>query len=78
MTAYDHCLTVDGTLHPLSGIPQEVLDAATNELAKALEYELGIILFDRYFERSVVDSVAHSILASAINAAEQLRKEEGL
>lgn len=61
MTIYDGVVTRDGTLHPLAGVPQEALDAATKELASA------------GFDESEVDCdvAAHAVLAAALIAMTQ-------
>lgn len=69
MTRYDGPPASDGKggPHPLAGVPQEALDAATEALNE------GIVKDDTYYAYldntpDYIESVAHSVLLSALVA----------
>ncbi len=72
MTEYDDFVMYNGKLHPLSGIPQESLDAAVREL------RASNVLVDAGWNDPVeAESLAHGILAAAMTALDlQARVDE--
>ena len=70
MTQYDGPGATDGHggPHRLAGIPQDVLDAATSELAACLDF-YGIAA-----DEDTTEEIAHSILLSAVVMAEDLAR----
>ena len=65
-TRYDEPVASDGRggPHPLAGIPQDVLDAATGELRAAGPVDRGCLVI----EADDIEPVAHAVLLAALVA----------
>lgn len=77
MTVYDDYPSSDGYggPHPLAGVPQAILDAVTLELENCF-WDFGVEPGGRQMDRESLESIAHSILQTAIVTAEGLQKED--